>query len=57
MNNNEIDEITEPVIIINGDKIWGGFERDVPESGGTQHCFYCNFSLVCGQDECVWQEG
>lgn len=23
---------------------------------GDQQCFYCNFALECGEQECIWHE-
>ncbi len=57
MKNNEFDEVPGPLIIKTGDTRWCGIETVIQQSEGDQRCFYCNFSLECGQKECIWHEG
>lgn len=56
MENIEIKKGTIPHILKTGNTRWCGLERVVQESDGNQQCYYCNFSLECGQQECIWRE-
>lgn len=56
MKMNEIDEIARPRIIKAGNSIWSERECVIQPFDGEKQCFYCNFSLKCGQQECIWRE-
>lgn len=56
MKMNEIDEIAQPRIIKTGNSKWSERERVIQLSNGGQQCFYCDFTLECGQKECIWRE-
>jgi hypothetical protein len=56
MKNNEIDVIYRHHNIKTGNTKWSDLERVNLHSDGDQKCFYCNFSLECGQQECIWRE-
>jgi hypothetical protein len=57
MKNYETGEIAERISFKTEDTRWCGSDRIIQQSDGEQHCYYCNFSLECGQEECVWHEG
>lgn len=56
MKNTEFYEISMRRAIKIGNAKLCELERVIRRSDGEQHCFYCNFSLKCGQHECIWGE-
>lgn len=56
MKIDEIDKTVRQHTIKTGNTRWCELERVIQESDGNQQCFYCNFSLECGQKECIWRE-
>ena len=56
MNTSEINGITGHHTIKAGTMIWSGFKRVTQQSERNQHCSYCNGSLECGQQECIWHQ-
>lgn len=56
MNNNETDEIARQLEINTENEDLSRFERVIQRGGDGRLCFYCNFSLECGQKECIWRE-
>lgn len=57
MKISEIDEIERDHTVKTENSKYSKFERVIRRSGGDPHCFYCDFSLECGQQECIWREG
>lgn len=56
MNTSDISRITGHHSFKAETMIWSGGKRPIQKSGGNQHCFYCNGSLECGQQECIWNQ-
>lgn len=56
MKNREVEEIGHPRIIDTVRTTRSELERAILQSDVNQHCFYCNFTLECGQQNCLWHE-
>ena len=56
MGNEEVDAIARlyAVNTIKTSRI--EFEHATQVSEVIQHCFYCNFTLECGQPNCLWHD-
>lgn len=56
MNINGIAEITRKTVVKPGNSNWSGGARVSQDNAADNHCFYCNFSLKCGEKECIWSD-
>lgn len=56
MKSNEVEEIDRPRIIKNVATTRSELEPAILQSDVNQHCFYCNFTLECGQQICLWHD-
>jgi hypothetical protein len=56
MNTSEINDITSHHRVKTETMLWSGFKRVNQQSAVNQHCYYCNGSLECGQEECIWHQ-
>lgn len=56
MGNEEIHAIVRPYSINTVKTTRSELERAIQQSDVSQHCFYCNFTLECGQQTCLWHE-
>ena len=56
MKSYEIDGIARQRSVTTEDDDLSRFESVIQRSYGEPQCFYCNFSLECGQQKCIWCE-
>lgn len=56
MKNSEIFKIIRQHTNKTGDTRGCSFGCTILPPDVNQHCFYCNYSLECGQQECIWRE-
>lgn len=56
METNEIDGFAGRDSITTEHQTLNVLRRVIHRSNGDQQCFYCNFSLECGQQRCLWHE-
>lgn len=52
----EIDKNERERFLRSEDNKWCGFDLNIQQHGENKQCFYCNFALECGQQECIWRE-
>lgn len=56
MDHKEMDLNPRPRVISAVKITRSELESELQQTEVIQHCFYCNFTLECGQPICLWHD-